>query len=145
MDINQILKLGAEVFSQSDLSGEAGSQLDLEQLASGLSSLMEGGQGLDIAGLLGSFNEGGLADLVSSWLGDGANETLSPEQLTATLGPEKISEFARQMGLSENEAAGGLSAALPNMIDKASSDGSLLDSIGGIEGALNLAGRFFSR
>ena len=28
MDINQILKLGAEVFSQSDLSGEAGSQLD---------------------------------------------------------------------------------------------------------------------
>ena len=145
MDINQILKLGADVFSNSELSGEAGSQLDLEQLASGLSSLMGNSQGLDISGLLDSFNSGGLGDLVSSWLGDGANASLSPEQLSANLGPDKISEFARQMGLSDEEAAGGLSAALPDMIDKASSGGSLLDSIGGVEGALNLAGRLFSR
>ena len=61
------------------------------------------------------------------------------------LGAEKVSEFARQMGLSDDQAAGGLSAALPNMIDKASSGVSLLDSIGGIEGALNMAGRLFSR
>ena len=145
MDMNQLLKLGADVFSQSNLSGDAGSQLDLEQLSSALSSLMGDGKNLNLTGLLENFTSGGLGDIVGSWLGDGDNAQLSPQQLSDNLGPDKISEFARTLGLSEEEAAGGLSEALPQMIDKASSGGSLLDSIGGIEGALNLAGRLFSR
>jgi hypothetical protein len=43
------------------------------------------------------------------------------------------------------EAAGGLSDALPQMVDKASSDGSLLDSIGGVSGALGMASKLFGK
>jgi hypothetical protein len=35
--------------------------------------------------------------------------------------------------------------ALPQMVDKASSGGSLLDSIGGVEGVLGMAGKLFNR
>ena len=53
-------------------------------------------------------------------------------------GSDKISEFASKLGLSEDEAAGGLSEALPQLVDKASSGGSLLESMGGISGALGI-------
>jgi len=49
------------------------------------------------------------------------------------------------LGLSTSEAAGGLSEALPQMVDNASSGGSLLDSFGGIEGVTGLAGKLFGK
>ena len=47
--------------------------------------------------------------------------------------------------MSESEAVGGLQDAMPQMMDQASSGGSLLDSIGGISGAIGLAGKLFGR
>ena len=61
------------------------------------------------------------------------------------LGADKIGEFASKLGLSNEEAAGGLSEALPQMVDKASSGGSLLDSIGGVSGAISMASKLFSK
>ena len=61
------------------------------------------------------------------------------------LGADKIADFASKLGLSNEEAAGGLSEALPQMVDKASSGGSLLDSIGGISGAVGLASKLFGK
>lgn len=55
----------------------------------------------------------------------------------------QISDFATKLGLSQEEAAGGLADAIPQMVDKASSGGSLLDSIGGLSGALGAAGKLF--
>jgi uncharacterized protein YidB (DUF937 family) len=60
-------------------------------------------------------------------------------------GSSKISEFASTLGLSQEEAAGGLSDAIPQMVDKASSGGSLLDSVGGLSGALGMAGKLFGK
>lgn len=137
--------MGAKVFSQSDLSGEAGTNLDLNSLTSALSELTGGEGGFDLSGLLEKFQSGGLTDMVSSWLGDGDNAGISPDQISNVLGSDKLSEFAAKLGVSTDEAAGGLSEALPQMVDKASSGGSLLDSIGGIEGAINLAGKLFGK
>ena len=61
------------------------------------------------------------------------------------LGADKVSEFASRLGLSEEEAAGGLSEALPQMVDTASSGGSLLDSIGGLSGAMGMAGKLLGK
>jgi uncharacterized protein YidB (DUF937 family) len=87
----------------------------------------------------------GLGTIAQSWLGDGSNTQISSDQVTKLLGPDKISEFASKLGVTKEEAAGGLSDALPNMIDKASSGGSLLDSIGGVSGAMGLAGKLFGK
>jgi uncharacterized protein YidB (DUF937 family) len=90
-------------------------------------------------------DSGGLGAIAKSWLGDGNNESISSDQVSNMLGADKISEFASKLGLSNEEAAGGLSEALPQRVDKASSGGSLLDSIGGISGAVGLAGKLFGK
>jgi uncharacterized protein YidB (DUF937 family) len=60
------------------------------------------------------------------------------------LGGDKITEFASKLGVDEDTAADTLAEAVPQMVDKGSSGGSLLDSVGGIEGAIGLAKKFFT-
>lgn len=148
MDMGDLLKMGASAFIQSKLSGDNGSGLDLGSLTSALSGLTGGNSdngGLDIGSILGKMQSGGMADMAQSWLGDGQNQEMSDSNVTDMFGADKISDFASQLGLSNEEAIGGLRDAMPQMVDKASSGGSLLDSIGGIGGAINMAGKLFGR
>ena len=148
MDMGDLIKMGASAFMNSNRSGDAGSGLDLGSLTSALSGLTGGSDengGFDIGSLLGKMQEGGLGDVAQSWLGDGDNAELSDDHVTSMFGADKISEFASQLGVSQEEAVGGLRDALPQMVDNASSGGSLLDSIGGIGGALNIAKSLFGR
>lgn len=148
MDMADLLKMGASAFMNSNNSGDAGSGLDLGALTSALSGLSGGNSdngGFDIGSILGKMQGGGMADMAQSWLGDGDNAPMDDNQVTEMFGADKISDFASQLGLSNEEAVGGLRDAMPQMVDKASSGGSLLDSIGGIGGAINLAGKLFGR
>ncbi len=122
-------------------------------IASALSSLLGGGNsngGFDLSSLVsGMLNNkgsgdsgGGLADIVGSWLGDGDNEAVSGSQIKDMLGGDKISEFASKLGIDEDTAADSLAEAVPQMVDKGSSGGSLLDSVGGLSGAIDLAKKF---
>ncbi len=147
MDMGSLLKMGASAFMNSNGSGEAGSGLDSDMLSNALASLTgdsaEGG--LDIGSLLGKMQSGGLAEMAASFLGDGENAEMEDSNITDLFGSDKISEFASQLGLSESEAVGGLREAMPQMMDQASSGGSLLDSIGGISGAIGLASKLFGK
>lgn len=143
MNLEELIKLGATLFQQSKLSGDTGSNLDLGNIVSALNGLAGEGRNFDLGGLISSLESGGLGSILGSWLGDGANEGISPEQIGSALGADKVTEFASNLGLSESEALGGLSDAIPQMIDKASSGGSILDSLGGIEGVIGLAGKLF--
>ena len=143
MNMSDLLQLGATVFQKSKLSGDAGSNVDLSAIAAAFGGLTGGKEGFDLTALIKNLNGGGLGEIASSWLGDGANAGVSPDQVTKALGPDTIAEFASKLGLSEDEASGGLSEALPHMVDKASSGGSLLDSLGGVEGLVGLAGKLF--
>ncbi len=147
MDIGDLLKMGAKMFIDSKQSGDAGSGLDMGSLISAFGGLSGGssGGGFDLGSLLSKMDSGGLGTIAQSWLGDGGNKSISPDQITEMFGADKISEFASNLGLSNNEAAGGLSEAIPNMVDKASSGGSLLESVGGVSGALGLAGKLFGK
>lgn len=148
MDMSDLLMMGAKAFMNSKGSGNAGSSLDLGVLTSALSGLSggKGGSGgIDIGSIIGGMQGGGLGDVLQSWLGDGQNQGISGNQISELFGSDKISGFASQLGLTEDEAIGGLQDAMPQMVDNASSGGSLLDSIGGVEGAINLAGRFFGK
>jgi len=148
MDMGDLLKMGASAFIKSKMSGDAGSGLDLGSLTSALSGLTGGNSdngGFDIGSILGNMQSGGMADMAQSWLGDGDNQPMEDENVVNMFGADKISDFASQLGLSESEAIGGLRDAMPQMVDNASSGGSILDSIGGIGGALNMAGKLFGR
>jgi uncharacterized protein YidB (DUF937 family) len=85
----------------------------------GLLANHEGG----IDGLVQSFKDKGLADVVGSWIGTGQNLPISADQLKSVLGSDKIAEIAQSLGVSHGEAAGQLSEMLPQIIDKLTPNG----------------------
>lgn len=136
MDIMEIVKQGAATFINSAKSGAAGSALSIDKIIPALTSLFGGGEGgFDLSALLSKIDLGGLGNIAKSWLGDGENESVEPNQISELFGSDKVSEFASKLGLSKEEAEGGLSDALPQMVDKASSGGSLMD-LGGVSDML---------
>lgn len=143
MDIENLLKIGAQAFMSK--SG-GGNQLSLENVAGALSGLLGDGKGgLDLSGLLSHLDGAGLAGLAQSWLGDGANSNISASQITQIFSQDKLSNFASQLGLGQEQAVTGLEGAIPAIVDNASSGGELLDSLGGASGLMDMAKGLFGR
>jgi len=79
----------------------------------------------NLGGLLQQLQQGGLGAQVSSWLGNGANLPVSPDQLRNALGNEQLQQLARQAGLPVDQLLAMLSQHLPQTVDRASPNGSL--------------------
>jgi uncharacterized protein YidB (DUF937 family) len=144
MNIQELLKIGAQAF-QSGVADQISSSLSLDTVMDALAGLMPGqGKNVDLAALVGMMQGGGLAGLAESWLGDGGNAGIGTDQLVDLFGRNSIRSFAGKLGLDEGTALSGLQEAVPAMVDKASSGGTL-ESIGGLTGAIGLAGKLFGR
>jgi uncharacterized protein YidB (DUF937 family) len=97
------------------LSGQGGTQgSGLMELVLGLINNPQTG---GIQGLIAAFQDKGLGELISSWIGTGQNLPISPEQLQSVLGNTQIGQIAQQLGLSSQDVSGQLSALLPEVID----------------------------
>lgn len=120
-------------------SGDATSALD---------DLIDGSKGFDLGKIVEQFQGSGsdIANKTKSWLGDGANESISASQVQDAIGGDKIEAFARKLGIGGDEAGHKLAQILPELIDKSSQGGNLLDSIGSKSGLLaGLASKFFRK
>lgn len=140
-----LMKIGTQL-----IMAKLGGNSSESGITSALSSLLGGnsdsGGGIDFSSIIANVTGqgGGLQDILGSWLGDGDNEAISGNQIKDMLGGDKIAEFASNLGIDEDSAADSLAEAVPQMVDKGSSGGSLLDSVGGVEGAIGLAKKLFS-
>jgi len=135
-----IMKLGAQL-----LAAKLGSNSNSDQITNVLGSLLGGGSsnsGLDLGSLISGLQGNGLEGVVQSWLGDGDNDDISESQVEGLFGAEKIQELASQLGTDQGSLLSGLKDALPQMVDKSSSGGNLLDSVGGVAGLAGLASKF---
>lgn len=88
-----------------------------------ISNLIEQHGGL--SGLVQQLQNGGLSEVVSSWVGTGANLPVSADALQQALGSEQISQIAAKLGLSPDQAAGSLAQLLPQVVDKLTPNGSI--------------------
>jgi uncharacterized protein YidB (DUF937 family) len=83
----------------------------------------------DNAGGLGAlvekFRQGGLEDLIKSWIGTGPNRPVAPNQLQRALGPDTVAQLERETGMPREDLLSQLSRFLPEVIDKLSPDGKL--------------------
>ncbi len=127
------------------LMSKIGAANDSGAAASALDDLVGGSKGFDLGDIVGKFTGGGgdLASKAKSWLGDGSNESISPAQIQDAIGGDKIEAFAAKLGIGRDEASSSLSQILPELIDKGSRGGNLLDSVGGVGGLASLAAKFF--
>lgn len=85
----------------------------------------DGPQG-GLAGLVQQFQQGGLGDVVASWISTGQNLPISAEQLQSVLGSHSaLAGVAEQAGLSQGDLMGQLSQLLPQVIDQMTPQGQL--------------------
>lgn len=134
-----LIQLGTQLLSE-----KLGLQLDADTVSSALTQLLGDGQGnIDFAALAGKMaSSGELGGILSSWLGDGSNSPISADSIMGMLGDNNVAEFAGKLGTDSGTAATGLADVLPQLMDKASSGGSLLESVGGLGGLMGAASSF---
>jgi len=132
-----------------DIAGELFSEhftgsVDENKISSAFTTLFSGEDGnVDIMGIVEKFQSSGITTLVTSWIGDGENNPISVDQVIDIFGSEKISEFASNIEVDQDTAVEGLSGMIPELIDKASGAGSLLDNFGGTDSLINAAKKLF--
>lgn len=75
--------------------------------------------------LVQKFQNAGHGDVVNSWIGQGANQPVTPAQVGSALGQQTISDLARQAGVSEQELLAHLAQALPGLVNGLTPNGRL--------------------
>ena len=108
------------------LGSAGGAQGDLMHA---VMKLMQDNGGLE--GLVSKFQQGGLGEVVQSWISTGPNLPVSPEQLGQALGPDLL----KQLGSGGQELLGPLSELLPQVVDNLTPGGQLPEA-GGDLGAM---------
>jgi len=107
-------------------------------LGGSLGDVLKGGLGgLLAGGAAGSVISGGLGDLLkqlqqsghgetaNSWVSEGPNKQIAPDDLAKALGADQINSLMAHSGLSRDELLSGLSQHLPAVIDHLTPDGRL--------------------
>ena len=127
------------------LQQKLGANVDTAKAQNAVEDLLGGAKGLDLGDIVGRFTGGSadIAEKAKSWLGDGANAPISAEQIGQAIGPEKISEFASKLGVDAQQAGNSLSQFLPEIIDKCSRGGNLIDANQAASGLKGMLGKFF--
>lgn len=90
---------------------------------------MAGGQGMagGIGGLLSSFQQAGLGHIAESWIGNGANRSVSPGQLQSVFGQDQVQSMASQAGMQPSDFLSQLSQHLPNAVHGMTPNGQIPD------------------
>ncbi|MDC8756686.1 YidB family protein [Janthinobacterium sp. hw3] len=126
--------LGALGGQQQDAAPQA-------DLLSGVMGLINGAGGLPA--LLQKFQESGLGDQVTSWIGLGDNQPVSGEQIASALGGDTVAQLAQQAGVAPEQASAGLAQLLPQIIDKLTPQGAVPDQDLLQQGLSLLKGKLF--
>lgn len=144
MELMDILKMGATLIEGNNDDATTG--LDIEKIANAMKGLIANSDGsLDLAVIVGNLSRNGLGEIVGSWLGMGENKEISPEDVNVLLGDEKIDAFAAELGLDRESAKSALADALPQVVDKATSDeNNIVDQmLGGSGNAMEMLSKMF--
>jgi uncharacterized protein YidB (DUF937 family) len=94
-------------------------------LMAGVMSLLTNKETGGITGLTQAFNQQGLGDIISSWVGTGTNAAITPDQVQKVLGSDVIQQMAEKSGVSVDTVKAQLAEILPSLIDKATPEGKI--------------------
>ncbi|WP_206951818.1 YidB family protein [Trinickia acidisoli] len=76
-----------------------------------------------LQGLVQKFQEQGAGDAIQSWIGNGANQAVSPDTLQNVVGSGALSDLAGKLGVSPDQASNLLAQVLPHVVDHATPSG----------------------
>jgi uncharacterized protein YidB (DUF937 family) len=78
-----------------------------------------------VQGIVAQLEQQGLGGAVRSWVGTGANQAITPDQIHQAFGADIVKELAAKVGLSPDVLAAKLSQVLPTAIDKLTPGGAV--------------------
>ena len=85
-----------------------------------------GGAG-GLGGLLAQMQQAGFGDQADSWVSRGTNQPISPDAVTQIFGRDGLEQISRRAGVSQDDAARGLSQLLPEVVDHMTPNGGVPD------------------
>ena len=109
--------MGSMTGSQQGTQGGSGQLLQMA-----LQMLQQHG---GVEGLLTKMQQAGYGAQVQSWIGTGQNQPISADALTKIFGQGQLGQIAQQLGMSHQEAAGGLAQVLPQVVDNMTPNGQI--------------------
>jgi uncharacterized protein YidB (DUF937 family) len=71
-----------------------------------------------VQGIVSQLEQQGLGGTVRSWVGTGANQPISADQIHQAFGSDTVKQLAAKVGMSPEDLAAKLSQILPQAIDK---------------------------
>ncbi len=86
-----------------------------------------GGMGGGLGGLMSQFEQAGLGHIAQSWVGNGQNQPVSPQQLQSVFGDNQVQNMASQAGMQPQDFLSQLSQHLPNAVNGMTPNGQLPD------------------
>jgi uncharacterized protein YidB (DUF937 family) len=108
---------GKAASNPGDLLGGLGGLLGGASAGSVLSS--------GLGGLIHDLQSNGQGRVAQSWVGTGANQEIDPDTLENSLGADTLEALERQSGMNRDELLQGLSANLPDLVDRLTPNGRL--------------------
>lgn len=71
-----------------------------------------------VQGIIAQLEQQGLGGTVRSWVGSGANQPITADQVHQAFGADTVKQLAAKAGMSPEDLAAKLSQILPQAIDK---------------------------
>ncbi len=84
-----------------------------------------GGMAAGLGGLMASFEQAGLGHIAQSWVGNGPNQSVSPQQLQNVFGEQQVQSMAGQAGMAPTDFLSQLSQHLPSAVNGMTPSGQL--------------------
>jgi uncharacterized protein YidB (DUF937 family) len=103
-------------------SGGLGGNPMLRMLLPLVASMLMNGGLQKILSRLQAQGKGAQAD---SWVRQGPNEPVGADDVRQAIDKQDLDRIARELGVSEDEAAGAVAQVLPDVVDQATPDGDL--------------------
>lgn len=78
-----------------------------------------------VQGIVNEFEKNGLGSTVSSWVSNGPNQPISPDDVQRTLGPDLLQQLSQKSGVSVEDLSRKLAEVLPHAVDKMTPNGTI--------------------
>ena len=93
----------------------------------GMGNAGMGGIAGGLGGLISQFENAGLGNIAQSWVSNGPNQPVSPQQLQNVFGHSQVQDMASQAGMQPGDFLSQLSQHLPNAVHGMTPNGRLPD------------------
>lgn len=122
--------LFAQAMQSGELSKVASAALGslLTGNAPGQAAQPNGNLSNGLTNLVDQLRKAGLGDAVNSWIGQGKNQAVQPDQLKSALGENAIGKMASDTGVNPDALLGELAKALPVLLDRLTPNGQMPSS-----------------